>query len=77
MADDLEDDFLPDQLTALSDNEGVGLDDETASVSANDIEDPSPAPSKDLAKKRKRREKEKEKKAKVCLIPPLFHLQAL
>lgn len=66
MADHLEDDFVPDELTALSDNEGIALHDETASLSA---QDESPSLPTTSAKKRKRREKEKEKKAKVSLIP--------
>lgn len=71
--DDLDDDFVPDDLVALSDAE-----DEEAGHSADgeDVEallsadEGSPQPStSDLAaaeKKRKRRAKEKERKAKVC-----------
>ncbi|KXN82507.1 Protein cms1 [Leucoagaricus sp. SymC.cos] len=59
MADDLEDDFVPDETTAFSeDNEGLLLDD-AAYFSEQEEPAPPPAPS---SKKRKRREKEKEKK---------------
>lgn len=69
-ADSLEDDFVPDDLVALS-----GEEDE-AELAPEDVpagdpveDDPAPsAPANSTAegKKRKRREKEKERKAKVC-----------
>ncbi|KAF9448334.1 hypothetical protein P691DRAFT_729760 [Macrolepiota fuliginosa MF-IS2] len=61
MPDDLEDDFVPDESTALDDEELVVLNDETVYFSDNVDQPPEPTAS---AKKRKRREKEKEKKAK-------------
>ena len=76
--DDLEDDFVLDELVALSDNEGPGdarLDDEDVFVNADDdVQDgdeneesgeTAVNANSALAKKRKRREKEKERKAKV------------
>ncbi|KAF9533380.1 U3-containing 90S pre-ribosomal complex subunit-domain containing protein [Crepidotus variabilis] len=74
--DDLEDDFVPDETVALSDEEGPGyaqlddedvfVDDEAQSPSEDDEgeETSNNAESAIAAKKRKRREKEKEKKAK-------------
>jgi len=76
--DDLDDDFVLDELVALSDNEGPGdarLDDEDVFVNADDVQDgdeneesgeTTVNANSALAKKRKRREKEKERKAKVC-----------
>jgi hypothetical protein len=67
--DDLEDDFVADELVELSEEEGSlhELDDDS-----NDADEPTPAaaasPTSDSAavsKKRKRREKEKEKRLKV------------
>jgi len=76
--DDLDDDFVLDELVALSDNEGPGdarLDDEDVFVNADDdVQDgdeneesgeTAVNANSALAKKRKRREKEKERKAKV------------
>ncbi|RXW15870.1 hypothetical protein EST38_g9983 [Candolleomyces aberdarensis] len=66
--DDLEDDFVADDLVALSEDEGVNLNFEEES-NDNDNDDaeagvvPGPSDSA-ILKKRKRREKEKEKKAK-------------
>jgi protein CMS1 len=75
--DDLEDDFMPDETIALSEDEGFGSlvgdqDDIGKLLSADeeekeDVESPverTSAPSEE--KKRKRREKEKERKAKEC-----------
>jgi protein CMS1 len=68
--DDLEDDFVADELVELSEEEGSlhELDDDsndyadepTPTAAAN-----SPSDSTVLSKKRKRREKEKEKRLKV------------
>lgn len=63
MADLLEDDFVPDETTALDDDEQLVLQDETTYFSDQDAPPPLPTAS---AKKRKRREKEKERK--VCLF---------
>ncbi|KAF5358080.1 hypothetical protein D9756_001849 [Leucocoprinus leucothites] len=61
MADDLEDDFVPDETTALSDDDqGLVLDNATY---PSEQEEPAPPPAAST-KKRKRREKEKEKRAK-------------
>jgi protein CMS1 len=78
--DDLEDDFMPDETVALSEDEGFGSligdqDDIGKLLSADeeekeDVESPierTKAPLEE--KKRRRREKEKERKAKEC--PPL------
>jgi len=78
--DDLEDDFMPDETVALSEDEGFGSlvgdqedvakllsadEDEKAGVkSPNERAKP---PSEE--KKRKRREKEKERKEKECPPP--------
>ncbi|KAF8497081.1 U3-containing 90S pre-ribosomal complex subunit-domain containing protein [Russula emetica] len=77
--DDLEDDFMPDETVALSEDEGFGSlvgdqDDVGTLLSADEeekaeVKSPSErtkAPSEE--KKRKRREKEKERKEKEC--PP-------
>lgn len=68
--DDLEDDFVPDDLVALSEDEGEGapLQDNGeffAGEGGEDEEDSTDLVTQ-VAKKRKRREREKEKKAKVC-----------
>jgi protein CMS1 len=79
--DDLEDDFMPDETVALSEDEGFGSlvgdqDDVGTLLSADEEEEkagvksPSErtkAPSEE--KKRKRREKEKERKEKECPRP--------
>ncbi|KAI0262916.1 U3-containing 90S pre-ribosomal complex subunit-domain containing protein [Gloeopeniophorella convolvens] len=70
--DDLDDDFMPDETIALSEDEGFGSlvgdpDDIGKLLSADEEEDPeSGALQKQTLeeKKRKRREKEKERKAK-------------
>lgn len=80
--DDLDDDFVPDETVALSEDEGFGSlvgdhDDIGKLLSADedekeDVESPierTQAPSEE--KKRRRREKEKERKAKVR--PLLLH----
>lgn len=77
--DDLEDDFMPDETVALSEDEGFGSivgdqDDVGTLLSADEEEkaevksasEPRKAPSE---KKRKRREKEKERKEKECPPP--------
>lgn len=67
-ADSLEDDFVPDDLVALS-----GEEDEATftaeGAAVDDLEEEQPAATSGDAtkKKRKRREKEKERKAKVSL----------
>jgi protein CMS1 len=80
--DDLEDDFMPDETVALSEDEGfvslVGDQDDVGTLLSADEEEKagvinkSPgerteAPSEE--KKRKRREKEKERKEKECPPP--------
>lgn len=70
--DDLDDDFVPDELVALSDEEdnyhSPEDEDITALLSADETEPTKAEPIPNeaaAAKKRKRREKEKERKAKV------------
>lgn len=71
--DDLDDDFVPDDLVALSEDEDGGQsaegDDVGAFLSAGEDEAqssrPQGAPANASEKKRKRRAKEKERKAKV------------
>lgn len=69
--DDLDDDFVPDELVALSDQEDTYSpedEDITALLSADETEPTKAEPTPNeaaAAKKRKRREKEKERKAKV------------
>lgn len=69
--DDLDDDFVPDELVALSDGDEP-VDDAQGSLSVDEevVDDPeSEGKNKsDREKKRKRREKEKERKAKVRLL---------
>ena len=71
--DDLEDDFVPDDLVALSDEEDLPNTEDIGGLLSADEDDagaaqPSPAQSAAaLEKKRKRRAKEKERKAKVCV----------
>jgi len=67
--DDLEDDFMPDETVALSEDEGfaslVGDHDDIGKLlSADEDERPKEPPNSLLEKKRKRREKEKERKEK-------------
>lgn len=69
--DDLEDDFVINELVALSDDgtdEGHGHDQPESYFSDDAVVErgdaiPDPV---NIAKKRKRREKEKERKLKVC-----------
>jgi protein CMS1 len=76
--DDLEDDFMPDETVALSEDEGFGSlvgdqDDIGKLLSADeeDVESPVERTKAPLdEKKRKRREKEKERKAKECPLAP-------
>ena len=71
--DDLEDDFVPDDLVALSGEEDLPNAEDIGGLLSADEDDagaaqPSPAQSAAaLEKKRKRRAKEKERKAKVCV----------
>ena len=77
--DDLEDDFMPDETVALSEDEGfgslVGDQDDVGTLLSEDeeekVEVKSPSERTKVSeevKKRKRREKEKERKEKEC--PP-------
>jgi protein CMS1 len=79
--DDLEDDFMPDETVALSEDEGFGSliveqDDVGTLLSADEDEkeaakspsERTKAPSEE--KKRKRREKAKERKEKECPLQP-------
>ena len=74
--DDFDDDFQPDELVALSDDEaGEGVDLEDVGHSAEgadeeDDQDPTPNDRSVEDKKRKRKEKMKEKKAKVRDVCP-------
>lgn len=72
--DDLQDDFVIDELVALSADEDDPAD---RPFFSDDALDTIPAPetgdqlaSAAVAKKRKRREKDKERKAKVCPFEP-------
>ncbi|KAF7978109.1 hypothetical protein HWV62_1522 [Athelia sp. TMB] len=65
--DDLEDDFVPDDLVALSEDENENDVQELLIPDEDAVEDDAQAKAKaegDQAKKRKRREKEKERKTK-------------
>jgi protein CMS1 len=67
--DDYDDDFIPDELVALStDEDAQSWEGETF---FSDVEDgehvEKPKDEVVTTKKRKRREKEKQRKAKVCL----------
>lgn len=78
--DDLEDDFMPDETVALSEDEGLGSlvgdqDDVGTLLSADEeekVEVKSPSEQTKVSeeieekRKRKRREKEKERKEKEC-----------
>jgi protein CMS1 len=70
--DDLDDDFVPDDLVALSDGAASDPGDDVQDLlspdeEAEDSEGDLKAKS-DKEKKRKRREKEKERKAKVRTV---------
>ena len=77
--DDLDDDFVPDDLVALSDGAAsdpgddvqdlLSPDEEAEEDSEGDLKAKS-----DKEKKRKRREKERERKAKVCTIFEPFNV---
>jgi protein CMS1 len=78
--DDLEDDFLPDEIVALSEDEGfvplVGDQDDVGKLLSADEEEGDGESRMErtnalVEKKRKRREKEKERKAKARTVPPL------
>ena len=79
--DDLDDDFVPDDLVALSDDEDAGgalpadTDDVNALLSADDDAPAAPSASTAAAeeKKRKRKAKDKERKAKVGVGLPEGH----
>ena len=70
--DDLEDDFVPDDLVAMSDEDDLAETEdieELLSVDEDGGEDGQSSQAQSAAaaeKKRKRRAKEKERKAKVC-----------
>ena len=77
--DDLDDDFVPDDLVAMSEDEddlnSPDGEDINALLSAEEGESSQPDAAKKeaaAAKKRKRREKEKERKAKVRALAPLM-----
>jgi protein CMS1 len=75
--DDLEDDFMPDETVALSEDEGfgsiVGDQDDVGTLLSADEEEKAEVKSageqRTSEKKRKRREKEKERKEKECAPP--------
>lgn len=76
--DDLDDDFVPDELVALSDGEEAAHsadgDNIDRLLSADEDAEPEDEAEAERAgkaiieKKRKRREKEKERKLKVCSL---------
>jgi len=73
--DELEDDFVPDGLVALSSDEDVFVDDE-GQTPEEDEEDNGGTSSNNAqsalaSKKRKRREKEKERKVCLSFVPYL------
>lgn len=69
--DDLDDDFVPDELVALSDGDepaddaqgSLSADEEAVDNAEGEVKNKS-----DKEKKRKRRDKEKERKSKVSLL---------
>jgi hypothetical protein len=70
--DELDDDFVPDDIVALSGGESDAEEIEAA-LSGTEEATTEPVPqisptNETIEKKRKRREKEKEKKAKVCVV---------
>lgn len=73
--DDLDDDFIPDELVALSDDEGALQAPDadinallSADEDAEEIETETQRNQAAAEKKRKRREKDKERKAKACVL---------
>ncbi|OBZ75478.1 hypothetical protein A0H81_04539 [Grifola frondosa] len=68
--DDLDDDFVPDDLVAMSEEEDLQDGEDIGLLTADedvDIQGETSQADKDAQeKKRKRRVKEKERKAKVC-----------
>jgi protein CMS1 len=70
--DDLDDDFVPDDLVALSDGAVSDPGDDVQDLLSGDEEAEGGGADEKLTsdkeRKRKRREKEKERKAKVCAI---------
>jgi protein CMS1 len=78
-ADALDDEFLHEDLVALSGDELESADEGGArsgsGEGADEGADEAPAAAADAAKKRKRREKEKERKAKVGALL-LWHARA-
>lgn len=68
--DDLDDDFMPDETVALSEDEGfasLGDHDDIGkllSADEDEVDPPKERPNSLLEKKRRRREKEKERRAK-------------
>jgi protein CMS1 len=70
--DELEDDFVPDTLVALSGDEsdGSAVDLEGAASDATEGNVTSASTSIEALKKRKRHEKTRERKAKVCMHVP-------
>jgi protein CMS1 len=76
--DDLDDDFMPDETVALSDDDGFVGDHDNIGVllSADEgetvqVDTPNEQPNPLLEKRRRRREKAKERRAKAGLFPPL------
>jgi protein CMS1 len=67
--DDLDDDFMPDETLALSDDDRfIGDNDDIAnllSADEDEVDTPKEQPDPLLEKKRRRREKEKERRAKA------------
>ena len=75
--DDLDDDFVPDDLVALSDGAVSDPGDVQDLLSADEEAEGGGEDNKlalDKERKRKRREKEKERKAKVCDLKAACHL---
>jgi protein CMS1 len=73
--DELEDDFVPDGLVALENDEDVFVDDEGQTPEEDEEDDggtsSNNAQSTLASKKRKRREKEKERKVCLSFVPYL------
>ena len=69
--DDLDDDFVPDELVALSDPEEseATSDDDGAAFLSPDEDGQQAEETRVQEKKRKRKEKEKERKAKASGLP--------
>ncbi|KAH9057129.1 U3-containing 90S pre-ribosomal complex subunit-domain containing protein [Lactarius deliciosus] len=67
--DDLDDDFMPDETVALSEDEDHDDIGKLLSADEEEVDPPKERPNSLLEKKRRRREKEKERRAKEGDLP--------